>query len=107
MNKKYRVTLTAEERQRLEQMLHKGKGGARTLTHARILLKADAAPDGPAWPDEQIRHALDVGLVTVYRLRQRFVEEGFEAALRGSPSKRRYQRKLDGEQEAHLIALAC
>jgi transposase len=107
MNKKYRVTLTDEERQSLEQLLHKGKASARKITHARILLKADAAARGPAWTDEQIRTALDVGLLTIYRTRLRFVEEGLEAAVSPRPSLRRYEHKLDGEQEAHLIALAC
>src|SRR4051794_10365270 len=107
MNKKYRVTLTAEERQHLEGLIHKGKGAARTLSRARILLKADASSCGPAWTDEQIHTALDVGLITIYRARQSFAFEGLEAALQPRPRNRRYQRKLDGEQEAHLIALAC
>jgi transposase len=107
MNKKYRVTLTAEERQELEALVSQGKAAARKITHARILLKADAAEGGPAWPDEQIRDALDVGLLTIYRTRLHFVEQGLAAALGPRPSARRYQGKLDGDQEAHLIALAC
>jgi len=108
MNKKYRVTLTAQERQDLEALVQKGKAAARKLTRARILLKADASPQhGPAWTDEQIRDALDVGLITIHRLRQSFVEEGLEATLQPRPRNRRYERKLDGDQEAHLIALAC
>jgi transposase len=72
------------------------------------LLKADASPEqGPAWTDEQIRDALDVGLVTIYRVRQSFVEEGLGATLQPRPRDRRYDRLLDGDQEAHLIALAC
>src|SRR3954447_21513429 len=71
-------------------MLSKGKAAARALTRARILLKADASALGPAWPDEQIRSALDVGLATVYRLRQAFVEEGLEAALRPRQANRKY-----------------
>jgi transposase len=105
--KKYRVTLTAEERRGLETLLSKGKTAARTLTRARILLKADASALGPAWTDEQIHQALDVGLATVYRLRQTFVESGLDAALRPAKANRRYERLLDGDQEAHLIALAC
>jgi transposase len=108
MNKKYRVTLTAQERQDLEALVQKGKAAARKLTRARILLKADASPQqGPAWTDEQIRDALDVGLVTIQRLRQSFVEDGLDAALQPRPRNRRYERLLDGDQEAHLIALAC
>ena len=106
--KKYRVTLTAAEREELERLLARGKADVRKLKHAQVLLKADQAEGGPAWPDERIVAALDVGSATVQRLRRRFVEEGLQAAL--SPyrvGKRLYQRKLDGEQEAKLIALAC
>jgi hypothetical protein len=106
--KKYRVTLTAAERDELEQLLARGKADVRRLKHAQVLLKADQAEGGPAWPDERIVAALDVGIATVQRLRQRFVLEGLQAAL--SPyrvGQRLYQRKLDGEQEAKLIALAC
>ena len=105
--KKYRVTLTPQERDSLETLLSKGKAAARTLTRARVLLKADASALGPSWTDELIRHALDVGLATVYRLRQAFVESGLQAALHPAKANRRYQRLLDGDQEAHLIALAC
>jgi hypothetical protein len=105
--KKYRVTLSQEERSHLEALTTKGKAAARTITHARILLKADASDCGPAWSDEQIRHALDVGLATIYRLRQAFVEFGLEVALRPQRVSRHYTRMLDGDQEAHLIALAC
>jgi transposase len=106
--KKYRVTLTAAECEELERLLARGKADVRKLRHAQVLLKADEAEGGPAWPDERIVEALDVGIATVQRLRQRFVEEGLQAAL--SPyrgGKRLYQRKLDGEQEAKLVALAC
>jgi transposase len=105
--KKYVVTLTQEERQILQEMLSRGKAAARKLMHARILLKADAAPGGPNWPDARIAEALEVGQATVERLRKRFVEEGLEAALAPRPSRRQYPRKLDGDGEAHLIALAC
>ena len=106
MGKRYRVTLTSEERAELEAMLHKGKAAAVKLTRARMLLKADQGPQGPAWSDQQIGEALDVGLSSVYRLRQRFVEEGLEA-LHPRPSRRVYQHKLDGTGEAHLVKLAC
>jgi transposase len=105
--KKYRVTLTAEERQDLEGLINKGKAAARTITRARVLLKADASEVGPAWTDERIKDALDVGLITVYRIRQSFVEDGLQATLRPRKTNREYDRKLDGDQEAHLIALAC
>jgi transposase len=107
MPAKYKVTLTDDERQKLTALVSKGKGAARKLVHARILLKADASLAGPNWPDEQIIAAFDVGRTTVYRGRQAFVEEGLEAALeRKRPTGRQY-RKLDGAQEARLIALAC
>jgi len=98
--KKYVVELTAEERRTLEQLVQRGKSSARTLTRARILLQAD---DGLI--DEEIATGLDVGVATVERLRQRFVEENLEALTeRPRPGG---QRKLSGRQEAHLIAVAC
>ncbi len=106
MNKKYIIRLAPEERTALDTLISSGKAPARTLTHARILLKADCSPDGPAWPDHAITEALDVSLPTVQRVRQTLVLEGFNAALhRKRPPTR--QRKLDGRQQAQLIALAC
>ena len=107
MKKKYIVTLTQEERQILQAMLSKGRAAARKLTHARILLKADAGEGGSAWNDDVIAEGLEVGRATVERVRKQFVEEGFEAALDRRKPRRQYQRKLDGDGEAHLIALAC
>ncbi len=106
--KRYRVTLSEEEREELQSLLARGKADVRKLKHAHILLKADEAPGGPAWSDPQIAEALDVGIATVPRIRRRFVESGLADAL--SPyrgGKRLYETKLDGTQEAHLIALAC
>jgi transposase len=106
--KKYKVTLTAEERQDLLELIAAGKAAAQRLAHARILLKADAAPGGPAWSDEPIAEAVEVSAATVERVRQRFVEHGLEAALVRKPQDRpSRQRKLDGRAEARLIALAC
>ena len=108
MPKKYRVTLTLAERDELERLLARGKADVRKIKHAQILLKADEADGGPAWPDARIAEAFEAGITTVERVRQRFVEEGLASAL--SPyraGKRIYTRKLDGAQEAHLIALAC
>jgi transposase len=106
--KRYRVTLTAAERDELRRLLSRGKADVRRLKHAQVLLRADEAAGGPGWSDERIAEAVGVGVATVQRLRQRFVEEGLDAAL--SPyrvGQRLYQRKLDGAQEAHLVALAC
>lgn len=107
MQKRYHVTLTPEERGELERMISAGKAAARKLTHARILLKADEAEGGPGWTDGQIAEALDVGLSTVWRVRQRFVEDGVDAAITPKPSARVYIRKLDGAGEARLVKLAC
>jgi transposase len=107
MKKKYIVTLTEAERQMLQAMLSRGKAAARKLVHARILLKADASPGGPTWNDDQIAEGLEVGRATVERVRWQFVEEGLEAALERRKSSRQYERRLDGDGEAHLIALAC
>ena len=106
--KKYLVTLTLEERDRLSRLTGAGKASARTLTRARILLKADQADGGPAWLDADIAEALDCGLRTVERVRQRFVERGLEQALGRKPQDRpSRERKFDGAAEARLIALAC
>ena len=106
--KKYTATLSEEERLSLHELIATGKAAAQKLTHARILLKADAAPGGPAWSDEQIAEAFDVGLSTVARVRQRLVEQGLDAALGRKPQDRpSRERKLDGAAEAQLIALAC
>ena len=107
MAKRYRVTLTPEEREQLRQMISRGKADARKLAHARILLQGDEAEGGPRRTDEQIASALDASTRTVERVRERFVEEGLDAALLPRPTKRVYARKLDGRQEARLIALAC
>jgi transposase len=106
--KKYRVTLTADEREQLAGLIGAGKGAAKKLTHARILLKADQAEGGPGWIDEQIAGALDVSVATIERVRRRFVEQGLESALgRKKQDKPSRERKLDGAGEARLIALAC
>ena len=106
--KKYNVTLTAEERQALVDLIANGKAAAKKLIHARILLKADAAERGPAWPDGPIALAVEVSTATVERVRQRFVEQGLEAALVRKPQARPSRElTLDGRAEARLIALAC
>jgi transposase len=107
MAKRYRVTLTAGERGELERMIARGKADARKLAHARVLLQADEAEGGPGWTDAAIAAAVRVSVRTIERVRQRFVEQGLAAALLPRPSPRLYGRKLDGEQEARLLALAC
>jgi transposase len=108
MKWKYRVTLEAEERDQLQQLLSKGKADVRRLKHAQILLAADESGERTKQTDEQIARTVNVGTATVERVRRRFVEEGLELALSPYRGPRRvYQRKLDGDAEAHLIALAC
>jgi transposase len=106
--KKNSIVLTAEQRRDLEALIKAGQAPARKITRARILLKADGGPQGPRWSNRQIHEALDVGESTVRRARHSFAQGGLEAALnRRSQPKRPQKRKLDGEQEAHLVALLC
>jgi DNA-binding transcriptional ArsR family regulator len=107
MKKKYPVILSEAQRERLKSLIAAGSAPARKLTHARILLKADQSPEGPGWVDEQVADAVEVSQPTVARVRKQYFEEGLEAALNRRPPNREYHRKLDGEQEARLIALAC
>jgi transposase len=107
MKKKYIVTLTDVERRMLQAMVSRGKSAARKLMHARILLKADVDTGRPAWSDDEIAEGLEVGRATVERVRRQFVEEGLEATLERHKPRREYRRRLDGDGEAHLIALAC
>jgi hypothetical protein len=106
--KKYVVRLSGEERERLQALIRKGKGPARRLLKARILLKADVSDSGEGWSDSRIIAALDTSASMIYRVRKQLVEEGFEAVLsrkqRMSPA---VARIFDGEKEAKLIALAC
>jgi transposase len=106
-NVKFVVRLGPEERQQLLDLVGKGKRAASVLTRARILLKADAGEAGPSWDDAAVAEAVETSESTVHRVRQAFVEEGLEEALhRKKPTGRQY-RKLDGDQEARLIAVAC
>ena len=105
--KKYIVSLTSSERDDLEQLTKKGKIAAYKMNHARILLKADINQEGGGWIDRKISESLDIGHATIERVRQRFVEEGIEAALNRREQKKRRQKIIDGEKEAYLIAIAC
>lgn len=107
MEKRFRVTLTAEERQDLQKLVSTGKAAARKLMRARVLLLADQAEGGPSKSDPEIGDAVQCGRATVERVRKQFVEEGLEAVLQPKPSNRVYEKKMDGRMEAHLIATAC
>ena len=98
---KYAVRLAPEQREELQRLIRVGKSSARVTARARILLKSD---DG--WAAPQVAEALDAALSTVYRVKQRFAEEGLEGVLQDRPQANR-PRKLDDRGEAHLIALAC
>ena len=103
MNKKYIVDLTEQERNALRQMVRLGRDSARRIRWAQALLKADAG-----WTDQKISEAFDISIRTMQRIRQRFVEEGIRVALGARTRKPKpHRRKLDGEKEARLIALAC
>ena len=104
--KKYVVRLDAEERDRLNELIRKGKRSAQLLTKARILLKADVSDAGEGWSDSMIAGALDTSIATVERIRRQLVEEGFEAVLtRKYNPKSARPRIFDGAAEAKLIAL--
>src|SRR3954469_1304172 len=107
MKKKYPVILSEIVREELEQLIAAGTAPARKLTHARILLKADQSTQGPGWVDEKVAEAVEVSQPTVARVRKQYFKEGLEAALNRRAPNREYYRKLDGEQEAQLVALAC
>jgi hypothetical protein len=106
--KRYVVQLSAEERGRLEAMIHKGRSSAARLLKARILLKADVSEAGERWSDSRIVEALETSVSMVYRVRRQLVEDGLEAVLsRKAPARPSVPRIFDGEKEARLIALAC
>src|SRR5688572_7683542 len=103
----YRISLTDDQRASLRTLVGSGTAPARLLTRARILLKADHGEGGPGWSDAAIAGALDVNPSTVLRVRKQFVAEGLTPTLQRKRPDRVYQRRLDGNQEAHLIALTC
>ena len=107
MAKKYIVRLTEAERTDLEGLIHKGKVAAHKRLHAEILLKADISELGEKWLDIQISQAFGISTRTVERVRERLVQEGLESALNRAKPIRVKSRVIDGEKEAHLVALAC
>jgi len=107
MYQKYLTKLTAEERQQLEELLSSGLIPARTLKHAQILLKSDSSPEGANWSYQKICEAFDVAPLTVMHIRRRYSQAGLAAALHRKKPERAYEHCLDGEAEAHLVALVC
>ena len=108
MSPRYRVTLTVEERNELEALTRREKVSARVFIHARVLLLSDAGPDGPSWQVSDTATALGITSRTIEHIKQRFVEEGLEAALERKPTdKPPRDVRFDGAFEAKLIALAC
>ena len=107
MRKRHVVVLTEAERARLHTMIGRGVAPASALTHARILLKANQGEAGHGWTDAAIAVAVEVNPATVARVRMKYVAAGLDAAVYRKPPARQYRRRLDGEQEARLVALAC
>ena len=105
--KKYKVTLTDDERENLTRLVSKGKAAARKITRARILLLADDSQAGASWSDERIVEALGISRRTVERTREKCVESGLEGALTHKRTPRPQTKRLDGEAEARLVQLAC
>ena len=106
-NKKYRIRLTTDEQQELQALVSRGRTAAYRQTHARILLMSDESRQDGGMKDIDISGALGIGVSMVERVRRRCVEEGIESALERKKQLRRRQKRLDGEGEAHLIAIAC
>jgi len=108
MPQKHVVMLTVAQRDRCQELVRVGEHHARSIMHAQVLLKADRGAQGPAWTDKAISASYGVSTVTVAAIRKTMATEGLDAALAHYRcSGREYPRKLDGHQEAHLIALAC
>ncbi len=105
---KYRLSLTPQEREELEAIVRKGKHSAQKVLNALILLNCDEqAPTRRTLKEQQIADVLNISAMKLHRVKQRFVDEGLEVALNGHKGIRTYEKKADGEFEAHLVALSC
>jgi transposase len=104
---RYKVTLTKEEREQLKTILGKGKHTSQKYRNACILLNSDESPEGQKLSNEKIAQVLHINTKTVERIKQRFVEDGFDECLDRKPYPRKGPKKADGDFEAHLIALSC
>lgn len=103
----YKVTLTKEEIEELMAIINKGTHSSQRYRSAYILLNADRGEFADRVTNEEMAKVLKVGMRTIDRIKKRFVEDGFDAALERKESERKYERKADGDVEAHLIALSC
>lgn len=104
---KYKVTLTEKERKELLEITKGGQHSSKKVIHALILLNCDVGEFSDKVKNEDIAKVLKTGMRTIDRVKKKFVEEGFEIALEGRPTTRVYEKKTDGDLEAHLIALSC
>lgn len=107
MNQKYVVELTEEERSELKELISSGEGSARQIRRAYILLKSDSSENGPGWKYKEICEAYEVSSLTVYKVRKNYVKGGLKRAIIRKKPDRQYERRLDGEGEAYLVAIAC
>jgi len=107
MKKKHIIKLSEEERTYLAEKITSGVDAARSLRRANILLKADQGEHGPAWSDEKISEAFEIGKSSIYKIRKQYHERGLRETLSRKKPDRIYERCLDGKGEAHLIALTC
>jgi len=104
---KYKVTLTKEEREELMSIINKGSHTSQRFRNAYVLLNCDEGEFSEKVTNQQVCKVLKIGMRTIDRIKKRFVEEGFEAILERKAPEREYERKADGDFEAHLIALSC
>lgn len=107
MKQKYIVKLSEAERSQLKELVSSGEASARQIRRAYILLKSDTSSGGPNWKYQAICEAYEVSSLTVYNVRKNYTEGGLNRAILRKKPERVYERRLDGEGEAHLIALAC
>lgn len=105
--KKYKVTLTQHEVEQLRSITQKGKKNARVIKNALVLLNVDEGKFGKGKKDEEVADFLELTVRTIENVRNRFVTGSFEEALNGKPREREYERSVDGDAEAHLVALSC
>lgn len=105
--KRYKITLTSEEASSLQEIIKKGKRKAKLIRNAHVLLGANESEGGKSMTDVQISSSYEISIPQIERLRKRFVEDGLDITLEGKPREYKAEPRIDGEVEAHLIALCC